>query len=87
MNIFELSEEEIKKALQEELDKVTPEELLEELIECGLKEDINIQIEAEYNATQVVYSNDCNLWVHKESSGWTSWIKKFGKKDDLKEAV
>ena len=32
MNIFELSEEKIKEVLQNELNKVTPEELLEELI-------------------------------------------------------
>lgn len=35
MNIFELSEEKIKEVLQNELNKVTPEELLEELINCG----------------------------------------------------
>lgn len=87
MNIFELSEEEIKKILQEELSKVTPEELLEELIECGLKEEINISEDAEYNMTPIICNNVCNLWVHKENSGWTSWIKRIGKKDDLKEAV
>ena len=42
MNIFELSEEKIKEVLQNELNKVTPEELLEELINCGLKEEISI---------------------------------------------
>lgn len=90
MNIFELSEEEIKKILQNELNKVTPEELLEELIECGLSEEINIVDQAEYNTMQTVYSNECNLWVHKEKSGWTNLFKRFAKKndfDDLKEAV
>ena len=87
MNIFELSEEKIKEVLQNERNKVTPEELLEELINCGLKEEISITDEAKYNVMATMCNNQCNLWVHKETSGWTNWIKRFGKKDDLKEAV
>ena len=94
MNIFELSEEEIKKVFQDELNKVTPEELLEELIECGLetKEDLNLQIDAEYNVIESIDSSECNSWIHIETTGWTSFKKAvFGKIDDdydlLKEAV
>ena len=69
MNIFELSEEKIKEVLQNELNKVTPEELLEELINCGLKEEISITDEAKYNVMATMCNNQCNLWVHKETSG------------------
>lgn len=94
MNIFELSEKEIKKVFQDELNKVAPEELLEELVECGLeiKEDLNLKIDAEYNVIESANSSGCNLWVHIETTGWTSFKKAvFGKIDDdydtLKEAV
>ena len=36
MNIFNLNEEELQKFLDEKLKDITPEELLKELIECGL---------------------------------------------------
>lgn len=36
MNIFNLNEEEARKILNEKLKNITPEELLKELIECGL---------------------------------------------------
>lgn len=35
MNIFEQNEEKIREVLQNKLDRITPEELLEELINCG----------------------------------------------------
>ncbi len=37
MNIFKLSEEERKEVISKVLNEVTPEQLLEELIECGLE--------------------------------------------------
>lgn len=36
MNIFNLNKEELQKFLNEKLKDITPEELLKELIECGL---------------------------------------------------
>lgn len=35
MNIFEQNEKKIREVLQNKLDRITPEELLEELINCG----------------------------------------------------
>ena len=37
MNIFNLNEEELEKFLNKQLKNITPEELLKELIECGLQ--------------------------------------------------
>ena len=37
MNIFKLSEEEIEKELDKIFKNTTPEEVLQDLIECGLK--------------------------------------------------
>ena len=37
MNIFNFNEEELEKFLNEKLKNITPEELLKELIECGLQ--------------------------------------------------
>ena len=37
MNIFKVSEEERKNIINKMLNEVTPEQLLEELIECGLE--------------------------------------------------
>ena len=36
MNIFNFNEEELRKFLNEKLKNIIPEELLKELIECGL---------------------------------------------------
>ena len=36
MNIFNLNEKELQKFLDEKLKDITPEELLKELIDCGL---------------------------------------------------
>ena len=37
MNIFKLSDKEFEKYLKENIDNKNPNELLEDLIECGLK--------------------------------------------------
>ena len=37
MNIFNFNEEELEKFLNEKWKNITPEELLKELIECGLQ--------------------------------------------------
>lgn len=39
MNIFKLTKEELEKYLKENIDTKKPNELLEELIECGLESE------------------------------------------------
>lgn len=94
MNIFDLSEKEMKEFLEKKLNDVTPEELLNELIECGLemKEEIRIYDEAEYYNE---YIQECCVvnatWSSTKTTGWTNFKQKFiGKVDEsnkLEEAA
>lgn len=85
MNIFELNEKEMKEVLEKKMNSVTPEELLEELIECGLeiKQEVPLKIEAEYEINLEQVSYDCiSTWRNIKTTGWTNIKNKLTGKDE-----
>lgn len=70
-NIFEMNLEEIDKKLDEIFKETTPEKLVEELKECGYKEEEIINIEKEVNSHIYVkeveekYKNIYKEFLHK----------------------
>ena len=87
MNIFDLNEKEMKDFLEKKLKNVTPEELLNELIECGLelKEEIRIYDSAQYEYIQEPSYAEA-IWYSTKTTGWTNIKQKLtGKLDDKKK--
>ena len=74
MNIIKMTDEEFEEYLKLNIDNLTPEELLTELIECGLSEEKQTYYEVEENYYEKDNSFDCSysMTIHK-----TSWLDKF----------
>lgn len=85
MNIFKLNEKEMKEVLERKLNSVTPGELLEELIECGLeiKKEVPLKIEVEYEVNFKQMSYDyVSTWKNIKTTGWTNIKNKLTGKDE-----
>ena len=67
MNIFKMTDEEFEEYLKLNIDNLTSEELLSELIECGLSAEKETYYEKD-NSFDCSYS----MTIHK-----TSWLDKF----------
>lgn len=74
MNIFKMTDEEFEEYLKLNIDNLTSEELLSELIECGLSAEKQTYYEVEETYYEKDNSFDCSysMTIHK-----TSWLDKF----------
>ena len=82
MNIFNLDDKEFDKKINEIFDNINPEELLEELVECGLK--INDKVEYSISNSYIMENEyDYSLQFNKTKM----WDKLFNKKKNNKEKL
>ena len=74
MNIFKMTDEEFEEYLKLNIDTLNPEELLADLIECGLSAEKQTYYEIEENYYEKDNYFDCSysMTIHK-----TSWLDKF----------
>lgn len=74
MNIFNMNDKEFEEYLKKNIETLKPEELLQELIDCGLSEEVDLyySFDNEYTFENTLVDNSFDLTVHR-----TSIIKKF----------
>ena len=87
MNIFNMNDKEFEEYLKKNIETLKPEELLQELIDCGLSEEVDLyySFDNEYTFENTLVDNSFDLTVHR-----TSIIKKLfsGKRSlDVQETM
>ena len=83
MNIFKMTQEELKEYLKLNIDTLEPDELLKELIECGLSEENEsfYEIVTPYYLEDSSFSCEYDLTIHR-TSRFLSFFNKRKKIDE-----